>query len=196
MRKCGNFERNVARSSAAKCCDVIVVAPSRCNIIDSGGEQEEEQSAAEETRRSNFSRRRSCVRDEWSPRIFGKFLATGGELLLINRVSSAVRDIHYLAPAAAHLFRRPIYLSSAPSRPRILTRVRERGINQRFLETRPAAGAHFIPLTPPSRNCDRRNLSPDSFLLSFALSPSFSFSPTSSRSRVLVSYNSPPLVPV
>lgn len=30
-------------------------------------------------------------------------------LLLINRVSSAVRYIHYLAPAT-HLFRRPIYL--------------------------------------------------------------------------------------
>jgi len=49
------------------------------------------------------------------PRKFSEssfLLATGGELLLINRVSSAVRYIHYLAPAA-HLFRRPIYLFSA-----------------------------------------------------------------------------------
>lgn len=88
------------------------------------------------------------------PREFSEssfLLATGGELLLINRVSSAVRYIHYLAPAA-HLFRRPIYLSIysrrrlGTSRPRILTRGCENAelINVSSKRGRPAAPTLFL----------------------------------------------------
>lgn len=91
-----------------------------------------------------------------SSRWFRLYCAWRARSLLINRVSSTVRYIHYLAPAA-HLFRQPIYLFLAA--PCVLAFSRgERGINQRFLKThgRPDGGngndgAHFIPLKPRRR---------------------------------------------
>lgn len=95
---------------------------------------------------------------------FGKFLPRAGRgdgLPLINCVSSAVRYIHYFAPAA-HLFAGvTIYPTRAASS---RSRSRAELINVFSKRGRPAAVAaapHFIP-SSPWRNCDRRNLSPDS----------------------------------